>query len=320
MSYYKKHRIYLWDFFNEFLIYSKSAYSINHYNSLRTTFNAFLSFCGKITLNKLNRYLVITFIDSRMKYLSPYTIRRDIADLSSAFHWGINRGYLKENFTKGIVKPKIIQKLPVYFRESEFQLLVQNTEDDDLKDLFLFVINTGLRETEVCELRWSQIDLKHKTLVLDNLVSITKNKKVRAIPLNIASMQILLARERKRQTNGDSISFVFTYKREKIRQQFISHKIKKIIRKAGLRNELNFYSLRKSFGSYLAQKGVPIYNISKLMGHSDTRLTTQMYAAINVDDLRESVEILNNQNISINDQDIIKETYKILNNGGTINE
>ena len=56
------------------------------------------------------------------------------------------------------------------------------------------------------------------------------------------------------------------------------------------------------------------------MGHSDPRLTTQMYAALNVDDLRESVEILNNQNISINDQDIIKETYKILNNGGTINE
>jgi site-specific recombinase XerD len=56
-------------------------------------------------------------------------------------------------------------------------------------------------------------------------------------------------------------------------QQFISHKIKKIIKRTGINPKLNFHSLRHTFASWLVQAGVTIYEVSKLLGHSDIRVT-----------------------------------------------
>jgi len=305
----KKYGPLLEEFFNEFMVYSNSYYSHNGFLSIKITLKAFLLFCGNIRIEEISKKTVIKFIEERMQHLSPPTIRRDICNLSSAFKWGILNEYLKENYATGIPKPKIVQKLPIYFSDSEIKLLLDNTSSNDLKELFLFAINSGLRESELITLTWRQIDFRNKILVLDNSEHLTKNKKIWSIPLNITCMQILFERERKKMSK----KYVFSYNNEKIKQQFISHKIKKIIKKAGLRDELNFHCLRKTFATRLVQKGVPIYNVSKLLSHSDTRVT-QIYAALDVENLRDSVELLDNQNLHLvkNSDGIVKEVNKIL--------
>jgi len=42
--------------------------------------------------------------------------------------------------------------------------------------------------------------------------------------------------------------------------------------------EINFHVLRHTYGSLLASKGVPLQVIAELLGHSDTRITSQHYA------------------------------------------
>ena len=85
--------------------------------------------------------------------------------------------------------------------------------------------------------------------------------------------------------------YVFTYKNQPIKQDFISKKFRKIVKYSGLNSELTFHSLRHSFGSWLVQKGVPIYQVSKLMTHSDTRIT-QIYAHLSADNLSDAVNML----------------------------
>ena len=74
-------------------------------------------------------------------------------------------------------------------------------------------------------------------------------------------------------------------------QQFISHKIKKIIKQAGINQQLNFHSLRHTFASWLVQAGVSIYEVSKLLGHSNIR-TTEIYAHLEIGNLHEAVKKL----------------------------
>ena len=107
--------------------------------------------------------------------------------------------------------------------------MLLHTESEDLKDVFIFALNTGLRQMEIITLEWNQIDFDNKLLLLNNRNSITKSKKVRSIPLNQKTYEILV----KRIKSSDKKSNVFTYQNELINQQFISHKTKKTATRKG---------------------------------------------------------------------------------------
>ncbi len=62
------------------------------------------------------------------------------------------------------------------------------------------------------------------------------------------------------------------------------------MRKAGIK-DFRFHDLRHTFATRLAQAGVDLYKISKLLGHKDIKMT-QRYAHHCPDSLRDGVEIL----------------------------
>ena len=262
-------------------------HSSNHTKSIKTSFNEFIKFIGTIFLSGIDKKLILNFIEARLRTVSNYTIRRDIADLSSAFNWGISKNYLWENPCKDIKAPSLAEKLPIFFSEVEFYSLLNSISDNNLKDLIYFAALTGIRQNDLITLRWDQIDFKNRTLILDNRLSQTKSRKVHILPLNLKASQILTERQLKCRNNN----FVFTYNEKSIKQSFISHKFKKLVKGAGLNPKFTFHSLRHSFGSWLVQKGVPIYHVSKLMTHSDLRVT-QIYAHLSEQNLRDAVELL----------------------------
>jgi integrase len=157
-----------------------------------------------------------------------------------------------------------------------------------LRNLINFAVNTGLRQSDLINLEWSQINFKNQTLILDNRNSQTKSRKVHTLPLNMKALQILT----ERQLGLSGGERVFTYQGKPIKQLFISHKFKKLVTKAGINPQLSFHSLRHSFASWLIQKGVPIYQVSKLLTHSDLRVT-QIYAHLSEQNLKNAVELLN---------------------------
>lgn len=271
----------------EFLKYSESIHSINHTKSLRTTFNEFIKITGNISASDISKKTVIEFFETRLRNVSNYTVRGDLADLSSAFNWAISKNYLSENPCKGIKKSKLTEKLPLFFTKEEFDTLLNSIKDNDLKDLIHFAVLTGIRQNDLITLRWNQINFRNRTLTFDNRLSQTKSRKIHTLPLNLKALQILTERELKKKSN-----YVFTYNQEPIKQCFISHKFKKLVKAAKLNPQFTFHSLRHSFGSWLVQKGVPIYQLSKLMTHSDLRVT-QIYTHLSEQNLKETVELLN---------------------------
>ncbi len=61
------------------------------------------------------------FVEFRIKNPSIYQARKDLINLSSAFNWGIQKGYLLQNPCDSIKRLKPPQKLPLFFSEDEFE-------------------------------------------------------------------------------------------------------------------------------------------------------------------------------------------------------
>lgn len=68
----------------------------------------------------------------------------------------------------------------------------------------------------------------------------------------------------------------------------ISQSFKRACKAAGFDDAIHFHSLRHSFASNLVQKGVPLYTIKELLGHSSIS-TTEIYSHLNLETLREAI-------------------------------
>ena len=271
-----------------FLSYSKSVHTPKTHKGYERTLSYLEKYLGEISLSEINYSQMSAYFEQRINSSSVYQVRNDLICINSFFNRAIAEGFILSNPCKDIKRFRIPQKQPLFFSELEFDLLLNKVIESDLKDLFVFAIQTGLRQMELLTLEWSQINFKDRFLILDNREHLTKSKKIRTVPLSLKALQILTERERTKTGN-----LVFTFEGKPIIQDFISRKFKSYVIESKINPKLKFHSLRHTFASWLVQKGVSIYHVSKLLGHSDIK-TTEIYAHLRSEDLRASINLLNN--------------------------
>jgi site-specific recombinase XerD len=86
--------------------------------------------------------------------------------------------------------------------------------------------------------------------------------------------------------------YVFTGKRgDRLNGHFVRARLKAATRALGLDSRLHFHSLRHTFASLLVQRGISLYHVQKLLGHSSPRVT-EIYAHLGTSELSGSVEKL----------------------------
>ncbi|MFZ1291245.1 MAG: site-specific integrase [Melioribacteraceae bacterium] len=270
----------------KFLAYSELKHSKNHTKSMKTCLNNLYNKFGNIYLHQITKEMVRTYIEERMKIVSPYAIKRDLTAFSSAFNWAIKKNLMLENLTLNIDRPKLPEKLPLYFTKDEFSKLLEIIDNNDLKELIIFAAYTGIRQSDILNLVWSQINFENQTLILDNRYSVTKSRKVYCLPLHEKVFKILQDRYKNRLNE-----YVFTYNSRKILQDFICRKFRIYVTNAKLNPSLSFHKLRHSFATWLVKSGVSIYQVSKLLTHSDVKIT-QIYSHLGVTDLTSAIRML----------------------------
>jgi len=254
----------------------------------KTTFKYLENYFGNIELSDLTRNKLVEYFHNRIKETSIFAARIDMINSSAAFNFAVNNGYLIENPCKGIKRFKLPERQPRFYSKEDFSKLVEAIDNQDLKDLVLFAVNTGMRQMELITLEWRQINIDEKYFTLNNQVVITKSKRIRTIPLNKTCMDVI---KRRLETATPDYNNIFTLFGKPFEQHWLSKKYKAYIIKAGLNTKLNFHSLRHTNASWLVQAGVSIYVVSKLLGHADIK-TTEIYAHLRREDLRSAVDIL----------------------------
>lgn len=148
--------------------------------------------------------------------------------------------------------------------QEEYQLCLQHTQGMD-NDIFVFLGNTGLRKSEFANLKWGDLptDLKYIKII-------GKGRKVRIVPLNETCKEIL--RKYRRLPDFESIQFCQRYPGG----EGVSWMGKRVAMKIGIPS-FGAHAIRHYFATELIRKGVSIYKVSKILGHSSIRTTESIY-------------------------------------------
>lgn len=284
-------QITLTQYMSEYLNHIKPIKSPRYITSISLSFRQLILFCGDIQLNAVNSKTVdqfITFTFARTQRGSHLYYRT----LKAAFNKAIGWGYISFNpFTK-VKFPKVPKSFPAFISVDEFLIILTNCKHQFLRDIFIVAFYTGLRISEILNMKWHWINFfQNQITVKCSEDFITKNKKERIIPMSEKVKNIISHRFNSASHNQQE--FVFYQKRGvKLLPNFVSKQFKYSIRKSNLSEKIHFHSLRHSFASLLAQKGVSLYIIKELLGHEDLT-TTQIYSHLCNKNFHEAINQLN---------------------------
>ena len=116
----------------------------------------------------------------------------------------------------------------------------------------------------------------------------TKNGNPKTLPLNKIALDVLNQRSTVKSLKNDFV--FFNSSGDKINSNVLRTAFYSVLKEVGI-DDFRLHDLRHTFATRLAQAGVDLYKISKLLGHEDIKMT-QRYAHHCPDSLRDGVEIL----------------------------
>jgi integrase len=163
----------------------------------------------------------------------------------------------------------------------------------EIMEIFLFTVNTALRVSDIITLEWKHIDFDKKEL----RKVMYKTKIPVTVHLNDDAMDIL-SKWKKRCLNS---RFVFDLLDEEFdltdtkrldtlrlsKNRTIQNSLKSIGTKLKLPFNLTIHVGRHTFAVLCLKKGLDVYQISKLLGHSSIVATEKTYAEYLPKDFKE---------------------------------
>ena len=127
-------------------------------------------------------------------------------------------------------------------------------------DMIRLLLLTGCRRGEIVNLRWSEVRE-------DRLELVDSKTGPRPVPLGAAARRILERQPR----NGSPFVFPSPVDPDRPRSRELPL-WSKVRREAGI-EDVRLHDLRHTFASHAVMNGVPVPVVSRLLGHSNTRMT-----------------------------------------------
>ena len=171
-----------------------------------------------------------------------------------------------------------------WLRRTELDRLmteVRKEEDAYIRAAIPLLLLTGLRKMELLRARWEDVDLDRAEIRLPDTKS--GEAQVRLLPSPAVEILRGLPREH------SSWVFPSPVDRTKHRRDF--KKPWERIRKAADLEDITLHDLRRTAGSYMAQAGVPLEVIQKVLGQSHPAVT-RIYARLASENERDALETL----------------------------
>ena len=202
---------------------------------------------------ELNTYILTAYISGKPLPPHPTTKAIHTRVINICWNWGMKQGlitkaYKLEGDTKGESRNRVLS-------DSELKTLLDEIRDNRFNLFVRFAYYSGARSGEIRRLSRENVYPQH-------IVAYGKSGK-RLIKLNTQAKELL-----------DGLDELWDYTKD-----FVSHKFKKEARRLGI-GDIRFHDLRRTFGYNLIKQGRPIYEVSKLLGHSSVTTTERHYAPL----------------------------------------
>lgn len=259
---------------------------------------------GAMTMNEIGRAELSDFemwrrgmkARRRVNKVSGPTIRRDLACLSSLFTFCEDKEWLEDgrNPVPGYMRRRAkrgLREAPErtrYLSIAEEAGLLEHASDG-VREAITLSIDTGLREQELLSLTWPQVDFAKGTI----LTSMdTKSGRSRTVPMAQRSARFLAIWKAKRSTSKDGkVSYPYVFRHDDSAARFTTlHKGFKAAARRAKILDIRWHDLRRTAGCRWRQRdGVPLEEVSVLLGHSSYKVTERIYAFLENETIAESV-------------------------------
>lgn len=146
--------------------------------------------------------------------------------------------------------------------------------------LLMFLLSTGARKASAKNAKWDEIDFANRMWRIPATNS--KSKKVVMVPLNDSAIWVL----EQLHTEGAK-GYIFVHERTGKPYTAIEKTWYEVRRLAGLGTEVRIHDLRHTYASLLVTSGRSLYEVQKILAHSDPKITMR-YAHLSAKTLQEA--------------------------------
>lgn len=251
---------------------------------------------GEIRLQKLTARDIQQYYTWLMdeKKLSPNTVIKHHNLLTNTLNAAERQEYITKNPMRAVSPPKKRQREAKFYTPEQLGVLLAKAVGTRLELPVFICAYLGLRRGELCGLRWSDVDLEHKTITIENTRTQAGKKEIEkgtktasstrtlSLPETLCDM-LKAAKEHQQACRAeyknaydDNDYVVVMEDGRPFRPNYLSELFGKFLADNDL-PKIVLHELRHTFASLSNQAGIPAYNIGKALGHSTPATTQKIY-------------------------------------------
>jgi integrase len=269
----------------------------------RCSVDNLISAFGRLHLDELTPTAVEAFKADRLKEVKPATINRDLMVLKRLYNL-----ILKGQLLPDVAVPESLPRRISLMRENNHRVRYLSPREYaelllacdrlharrgpatraqaiDMKTLVVVAVHTGMREGEILNLKWADVDFQSSRISVHQ----GKGGYARTVPMNRVAAEALDRLPRRIDS-----PYVFCHAEHGKRTGKPFHWIKigweSLLKEAGITN-LRFHDLRHTAASWLVMAGVNLQRVQQILGHKSYQ-TTLRYAHLAPDQGKDAVEKL----------------------------
>ncbi|MRX42354.1 tyrosine-type recombinase/integrase [Agromyces kandeliae] len=265
---------------------------------------------GAITLDKMRPTDVEALILAlREVGLSSSTIRQTYTVLRMALDAAERDGLVARNVAALVKRPGVERVEARSLSPEHVRAVLDAAKGSRYEPLLSLLASTGMRRGEALALRWDDVDLDAAVLRVRATVSSIGGRLVTTEPksersrrsLNLAASTVAMLR-RHRATQAEArlragalwhdLGLVFTTDEGKhLDPNNAARAMRKAAHAAGI-DGVGLHTLRHSAASAMLAAGMPITDVSRMLGHSSVAITGDIYGHTSTDGQRRAAEVL----------------------------
>ena len=238
------------------------------------------------------------------KGLSNATVRGIHMVLREALDSAVREGLIPKNPADGTSPPKTYRNEKQVLTKNQLETFMKLIEgDEEWYDFFYTEIITGMRQGEICGLRWEDFDREKRTLRVARSVDFVNKELVvgetktddgkRTIYLPDSLWHILAKRQSQKGAFSDWIFPNLLQPELPLNPSRAYRQLKKLLEIGGLLS-IRFHDLRHTFTSHAANSGIAPKTLSEIVGHTKASFTLDHYAHVTSDMQKNAANIVTN--------------------------
>lgn len=244
---------------------------------------------ASLKIANVKKIHIQNFYNELFKTKSTEKIKAIHKLLHSFFEYAVDEGYLFKNPCNKAVIPKnnlvkSEEKTITCFSPDELKAIQKSFVGNKYELLVNTAIYTGMREGELCALKWENVNLKEGYIHVNESIKTVAvfdedgNKTIQTLTLDpktknsirdIYIPDVLINMLKKAPHHSE---YVFSNDNEPVSHKSLYFQWKKVLTKSNIPYK-KFHALRHTYASTLLANGADLKSVQDLMGHYDIKIT-----------------------------------------------